>query len=356
MKATTILSGLCLLCFTACTSAGNKNADGQGQSEKLVTYFTNPVRTTGADPWVVTDQQKYYFSESDGGTKVYIHEFNKISEMGQSTGKLVFDTSSGKNKVNALWGPHINKINGEWYIYFCAQKNEDNKFTSQRMWVIKSTTDSPYGPYDQMTEVLGSNNTEWAIDGSVLQRKNGDLYFVWSGISKADIKNGSLHQKSYIAKMINPFHVDRKTITLISEPTEPWETSVRPIQEGQRPMYVDRNGKTIVMYSANASWTDEYCLGSLTNTDGNFLNPSSWVKSKAPLFHKTDSVWGPGGASYVKSVDGTEDWILYHAAQQKGSGWARNIRAQKFTFDSQGNPVFGDPIVPGVQMQVPSGE
>lgn len=119
-----------------------------------------------------------------------------------------------------------------------------------------------------------------------------------------------------------------------SNPTKEWETSVRPIQEGPRPLIVDKEGKTIIMYSANASWTDEYCLGSLTNTDGDYLNPSSWVKS----------------------VDGKEDWIIFHAAREKGSGWNRVIHTQPFTWSNEGNPIFGSPIPRDQKIEVPSSE
>ena len=156
--------------------------------------------------------------------------------------------------------------------------------------------------------------------------------------------------------MNDPTVIDRSTITRISSPTEPWETSVRPIQEGQRPLYIDKHDKSIVMYSANASWTEDYCLGSLTNTDGDFLNPASWKKSDQPLFQKTTAVFGPGGASYVKSPDGTEDWIVYHAQKYQGSGWDRNIRTQKFTFYENHNPYFGEPVQEGVPILKPSGE
>ena len=319
-------------------------------------YFVNPVRPTGADPWVIQVDGAYYFSESNGDTKIFIHEFDHLSGIRASVGHLVFDTSQIHPQLNSLWGPHLNFVQGNWYIYFCAQQNKDSQFTSQRMWVLKSETDSPEGPYTLVGEVLDSDNTEWAIDGSVLQRENGNLYFVWSGISKENLQNGSLQQQIYMAKMFDPTRIDRTTITLISSPTEKWETSVRPIQEGPRPLYVDKYGKTIVIYSANASWTDEYCLGGLTNEDGDFLNPDSWKKSSQPLFQKTATVYGPGGASYVTSKDGKEHWILYHAAQYKGAGWARNIRMQPFTFDQSHQPVFGKPIDAGVKLQLPSGE
>jgi GH43 family beta-xylosidase len=57
----------------------------------------------------------------------------------------------------------------------------------------------------------------------------------------------------------------------------------------------------------------------------------------------------------VKSPDGTEDWIIYHAAKHSGAGWDRNLRAQKFTWQADGSPDFGTPVSAGVPLTVPSG-
>jgi GH43 family beta-xylosidase len=86
------------------------------------------------------------------------------------------------------------------------------------------------------------------------------------------------------------------------------------------------------------------------------LNPSSWVKNAAPVFAKTDKVFGPGHASFVKSPDGTEDWIVYHAAKYRGSGPDRNIRIQRFDWNADGSPNFGQPVDPEIFLKVPSGE
>lgn len=354
MKNRLIYFLLCsALSLVSCGSSAQDQPEGPSQPEQpSVRYFQNPIKYDGADPWMVKHNGTYYLSESDGNTKIYVLESSTITQMGYAKSTLVYDFVKQATGKNSVWGPHLNYVKGKWYIYYCGQAKTDDQFTSQRMWAMRSTTDSPYGPYEEMGEVLDSNDTEWAIDGSVLQRANGDLYFVWSGIKDLS----SLHQHSFIAKMTSPTRIDRSTIVNISSPVEVWETSVRPIQEGQRPLVVDKEGKTIVMFSANASWTDEYCLGSLTNTDGNFLNPESWVKSKTPVFQKTNSIFGPGGASYVKSPDGTEDWIVYHSAKKQGAGWDRSIRTQKFTWDTHGNPVFGEPVGDGVKLPVPSGE
>lgn len=314
--------------------------------------FENPIQPTGADPWVIKHNGKYYLSESNGGQQLFIKESKTITGIGDAVAQKVFDFSTQPQKQFTAWAPHLDYIRGEWYLYYCAQLINDPSFKHQRMLVLKSLTDSPFGPYENMGEVLDSGDKEWAIDGSILERKNGDLYFIWSGT----VDFVTLHQSTYIAKMLSPTRIDRNTITLISEASLPWETSVRPIQEGQRPLFIDKEGKTIIMYSANASWTDEYCLGSLTNSDGDFLNPKSWKKSPKPLFEKTKTIFGPGGASYVKSPDGSEDWIIYHSAKKSKSGWDRQINAQPFSWSKSGDPIFGEPIAKGVKIKKPSGE
>jgi hypothetical protein len=123
---------------------------------------------------------------------------------------------------------------------------------------------------------------------------------------------------------------------------------------------LQRNGKVFVIFSANESWTDSECLGMLVNSDGNYLNPASWTKLPQPVFqtisNATGAVYGPGGSTFTQSLDGTEDWILYHAAQYSGAGWNRNIRMQRFTWDANGYPDFGLPIPAGVVIADPSGD
>ncbi len=345
---TPIIGILSILNLSACDVVPNKP-----DTTTKYTYFTNPIRQSGADPWMLKYNGKYYMSESDGNQTILIMESTSITGFKSAVTTPVCNFGLGDYTTKySVWGPHLNYIQGSWYLYYAAQSQVDNNYASQRMWVMKSKTSSPYGPYEDLGEVIGSNNSEWAIDGSIIERANGDLYFTWSGIPNMT----NLNQASYIAKMISPTRIDRSTITQISYPTNTWECSVRPIQEGQRPLIIDKNGKTIIMFSANASWTDEYCLGSLTNTDGNFLNAFSWTKSSLPLFKKTTSIFGPGGASYVKSPDEKEDWIIFHAAKTSGSGWDRSIRAQKFSWTTTGDPFFGDPVADGYKLIVPSGE
>jgi hypothetical protein len=129
---------------------------------------------------------------------------------------------------------------------------------------------------------------------------------------------------------------------------------VAAINEG--PDVIKRGTKIFIVYNANASWTDSYNVGMLTNTNGNVMNAASWTKQSTPVFSKTANVFGPGIGAFVKSPDGLEDWMVYHAAKSSGSGWDRNIRTQKFTFNASNVPVFGTPVQTGISAVVPSGE
>jgi hypothetical protein len=98
----------------------------------------------------------------------------------------------------------------------------------------------------------------------------------------------------------------------------------------------------------------------LVNTDGNYLNPASWTKSSGPVFATfvgtNGAVYGPGHCGLTTSLDGTQDWIFYHAAKYRGAGWTRDIRMQSFSWTSNGYPDFGQPVPAGVPLPIPSGD
>jgi hypothetical protein len=73
------------------------------------------------------------------------------------------------------------------------------------------------------------------------------------------------------------------------------------------------------------------------------------------VFQKTADIVGVGHASFTKSPDGTQDWIVYHAHPSPGGNAdARVIRIQPFMFNTNGTPNFGAPIFANT-VEVPSG-
>ncbi len=306
--------------------------------------FNNPIRTPGQDPSVVYYNGAYYMAQSDG--RINVIRSTTLTGLGSGTAVTVWTPPASGAYCCEIWAPELQLINGRFYIYFAA---DDGNNANHRMYVLDAA--SPQGPYTFRGKIAPPTD-RWAIDGAVLQR-GSSLYFVWSGWE------GTVNdqQHLYIAPMSSPITIsgDRARI---SSPSAAWERVVgNPfINEGPEPLV--RNGKMFIVYSANGSWSDEYCLGTLTAAESaDPLNPASWVKSGGCVFAKRDTAYGPGHHCYTKSPNGAEDWIVYHANTVSGSSWAgRSIRTQRFTFGANGDPVFGVPVATYDNLTPPAGE
>jgi GH43 family beta-xylosidase len=306
--------------------------------------FTNPIAKSGADPWVIRWQNSYLYCRS-AGNKIWIHRAPRLQDIGRVKGTAVWSPPPNKAYSKELWAPELFRLQNRWYIYVAADNGNNH---NHRMYVLERDAKDPQGTFTFKGKIA-SPDDHWAIDGTVLKMDNGRLYFIWSGWEG----NKNVSQQLYIAPMSNPWTISGPRV-LISKPERPWELNGRPlINEGAE---VLRNGKRVfVVYSASGSWTDDYCLGLLQLTGPNPLNASAWKKKPQAVFARTRDVFGPGHASFVKSPDGREDWIVYHAAKRKGSGWDRNVRMQKFEWNKDGTPNFGKPVSTGIALPVPSG-
>ena len=305
--------------------------------------FSNP-RGNGADPWVIKYGRTYYYTYACGndGASICISTFTNLSSLNKNNGTVVY-----KNNGSNVWAPELHHINGKWYIYYSVTKEGNSGTEGRRMYVISS--DNPLGQYKFEGQITDSTD-KWAIDGTVLQWQN-QLYFLWSGW-EGDI---NVQQNIYIAHMSNPITIDGERV-MISKPEYNWEKKNFPyINEG--PQVLIKNGQLYIIYSASGCWDEYYALGMLTYNGGNILSANSWLKNSTPVFQSGNGVLGTGHASFVKSPDETEDWIIYHAYADQNAiaNKRRTIRLQKFTWN--GNiPVFGIPVADSVQIQKPSGD
>ncbi|MHC4517712.1 MAG: glycoside hydrolase family 43 protein [Planctomycetota bacterium] len=319
------------------TLAGIFGAIATGQ-----TSITNPVAPDGHDPWVIRSNATYYYCYSHRG-RIWINQGPTIQEAVQFEGKPVWRPERGRPYSRDLWAPELHRLAGKWYIYVAA---DDGKNENHRMYVLQARTDDPGGPFDLKGKITDATD-KWAIDATVLEHQ-GRLYFVWSGW-EGDVNT---QQNLYIAPMKGPLSIDGPR-SLISQPEYDWEKIGRPlVNEG--PQVLTHEDDVFIIYSASGSWTDDYCLGQLKLVSDDPLDPNAWEKKKTPVFGATATVFGPGHACFTQSPDGTEDWIVYHAARRQGAGWDRNTRMQRFTWDTEGNPCFGHPVSENIEIAAPS--
>ncbi|MGZ5252998.1 MAG: glycoside hydrolase family 43 protein [Flavitalea sp.] len=312
--------------------------------------FYNPLMS-GSDPWVIKKDNLYFYTHTLGN-RVALWKTTNMSKIGNVSSVNIYTPAAGSNNSSNVWAPEIHYLDNKWYVYYTAGSGPDN---TQRTWVLEnSSTDPTIGQWVDKGRIFAANADFWAIDGTVLEY-NGSKYFLWSGRPIGNLQD----QHIYIAKMLNPWTIDGDAVMLTS-PLLNWERNGGPVNEAPQ-ILKNEAGKIFLVYSASGCWTDEYALGMLTLKDGGDpLKKEDWTKADQPVFRKKpeSNAYGPGHNAFFKSPDGKENWIIYHANTNPGEGCGekRNIRIQKFTFNSTGVPVFGEPTRTGSFIPVPSGE
>lgn len=314
--------------------------------------FVNPIveaaaRTGSADPSVVFHRGYYFYCRSIGNGEIGVARARRLQDIGAAPMVTVFRPPPGMPYSRQVWAPELQRVRGRWYVYFSAS---DGVNANHRMYALQATTDDPQGDYAFKGRVADAVDG-WAIDGVVLELE-GALYFVWSGWPEA---KGVFPQVLYIAPMSDPWTLSAER-RLLAAPEFDWERSGAPLLEAPQPLR--HGGTTYIAYSAGASWGDDYALGLLRYAGGDPLQAAAWIKEERPVLGKNVAAgaFGVGHPSFVRSPDGREDWIVYHAMSRSGAGWAgRAVWAQPFRWRPDGRPVFGDVPAPGSPIEEPSG-
>jgi GH43 family beta-xylosidase len=317
--------------------------------------FENPLGKAD-DPWVVKAGGRYYLSWS-AGDGIFILESDTLVDIFQGEVHLVWSYLD-EGFVGGVWAPELHYLFGRWYLYGAC--NDHPRF----MYVIEGGTnpDNPLdGEYmfvgqliDGLEDYIIENDIPLGgIDGTVFEY-DGEWYYVVSTFSPFWASGQELR----IARMVDAYTLASDAVTLTLpifhyEAMMAWRWE-HWINEGPVTLQND-DGGLFMIYSAGASWDNYYCLAILELTGPDLLNPLHWRKYHNPSFERTETVFGPGHNSFVKSPDGTEDWIIYHSARFFRSAWDRVGNMQKFHFGDDGRPVFGIPAEPETKVKVPSG-
>lgn len=317
-----------------------------------VSNFYNTILQNGADPFAYKHTDGYYYYTHTTGGNVTLWRSKTLTGIDAGDKVIVWRTVPGTMYSSNVWAPEIHYLQDsdgayKWYIYFSPDNGEGK---NHRMYVLENDNADPMTENWKFIGQITDPTDLWAIDGTVLT-VHDQHYFIWSGWAS---DQSGLGQNLYIAKMSDPKTISSERL-LLSKPEYPWETSPGKINEG--PQIAIRGDTINVVYSANGSWTDFYCLGLITaKIDADLMKISSWNKRNKPIFSSANGVIGPGHHSFTTSPDGKEDWIVYHGARWEGAGWNRSIRTQKFTWNEDNTPHLGEPVDRNTPIAVPSGE
>ncbi|KAK7753335.1 hypothetical protein SLS62_004625 [Diatrype stigma] len=241
----------------------------------VLCIFADPASagSTGmkaADPSVLRVGSTYYSVQS-WNNGIAVRQASSPDGLAAAPAQQVWTDTQGHGEI---WAPDIIMDSGRFYIYFSAGVG-----SAHRMWVISS--DAPASGYDGAAETqLALPDDKWAIDGTLFDF-DGQRWFVWSGWEG----DSNVEQNLYICRMSSPTQPTGARY-VISQPREAWERVVGTpfINEGPQPIR-DPNGQLHIVYSANGSWSDKYCLAEVRlRAGGDPTNVWDWYKSNGCLF------------------------------------------------------------------------
>jgi len=320
---------------------------GVEPGEAAAAAFTNPILDSGPDPWVIYSRGYYYYTNTSGD-RLQLWKTRDVTKLRSAVSAVVWrPPASGPNSAS-IWAPELHRINGKWYLYYTAADRAHDDDEHRHIFVLENAAADPLSGHWIDRGMLNTGHS--GIDGTVFSDHH-KLYFVYSAYVGRD-------SDLVIALMIDPWTLSSRQAD-IAQPTHAWERQGgRQILEA--PEYLrGRHGRRILVYSASACWSDSYSLGMMTAAPGaDLLDPASWTKSSQPVFKTSpqNGVYAPGHNGFFTSPDGKEDWIIYHANAGPGQHCdnRRSPRIQKFSWNSDGTPNFGEPQPIAVPLPAPS--
>lgn len=319
---------------------------GCSSSKGEKTTFSNPILSEGPDPFVYQHTDGFYYCMVTRGDRLTLWKTNDFTDLkDKQHSDIWFPPDKGPNSSN-IWAPEIHYLDGDWYIYYTATDRAEPTDNNRGVFVLRNQTENPL---NDNWDDLGQLKTPLpGIDGSVFEFRN-NRYFLYSPY--VDNQSGIM-----IARMKSPFELETPA-SLLGLPMHDWEkTDDREIMEG--PQFLEGPGnKVFIIYSAGACWDNNYGLGILTaNKDADLLDHRSWSRSSKQVFgfSEKNSVYGPGHNCFTQSPSGNEDWIVYHAKPAASDQCSnRSTRAQQFSWDKNGEPVFGIPYALDNKLKAP---
>ena len=344
-------AALLLAALGGCSSTAPEAETAAKQPDNVATeasgIFTNPLFPNGADPWLEYWDGNYYLTTTTWTSQLVMRKSPTLAGLADATPVNVWSSTDPERCCN-FWAFEFHRLKGpngfRWYMMYTA--GQDGTLDHQHLNVLESVGDDPMGPYQYKGALMPD---VWNIDGNYLEH-NGKLYVIysqWRGDTQLNI----------IAEMENPWSLKAdQPHTVLTTPELDWEISGRKVTEGAE--ILQRNGRTFMTYSASFCNTPDYKLGLLELVGDDPMNRDHWTKYPEPVFSRTETVFGPGHNGFFTSPDGKEDWLVYHGndSVEHGCSATRSLRAQKFTWNEDGTPQFGEPLTPGVEVAPPGGE
>lgn len=336
MRKVQVLTAMtaCSIMILACGKAeiGLKDA-----SEIYSQGYINKEKISGiGDPYLVTENGKYYVTATGDGKGYDIYSSDDLSEWNKE-GRIFSSDSKAGWVRSSLWQPQIViGSDGKYYLYYCGN-NEDN---SLRIGVAVSDAitgpyrdalDHPLLPYDYAT-----------IDPNLFVDDDGRMYLYFSKDCSENMVDGFHTSQLYVVEMADYTSIkeDFEPI-LVATPSQEWELKNGDWRWNEGPDILKHDGKYYLFYSGGCYADSTYSIGYATSDSP--IGP--FVKyENNPVIASTDKVSGPGNNSYFHSLDGKELFTCYHTHTIKLiAGGNRKVTIDRCGFREDGSFYINGP-------------
>lgn len=311
----------------------------------LMTGYNEPFIECRADPYILrhTDGTYYFTASVPEYDRIILRKSDSLFGLKNAEETVIWRKHDSGDMSKHIWAPELHYIDGSWYIYFAASREED--IWHLRPYVLKCEGQDPVN--DEWTE-LGKIRRSggdiysfkaFSLDGTTFT-VGDDRYFVWAEKVSVGIQISNL----YIARMESPVSLSTEQI-LLSTPDYDWERVDIWVNEG--PAVIQKGGKVFLTYSASATG-EGYCMGMLSiDENADLLDPRAWKKERYPILRsdREKGFYGPGHNSFTKLPDG-RDVCVFHArtyAEIEGDplyDHNRHTMLMEVKWDDEGKPVF----------------
>lgn len=304
--------------------------------------FPSPFILQRADPFITRHKDGlFYFTASvPDYDRIVIRSASAIRGLKQACEHTVWERHANGSMSKHIWAPELHYLDGAWYIYFAAGRQED--IWNIRPYVLRCSGQDPLrDSWDEMGMLQSADEfsfNDFSLDMTVFEH-SGKRYAVWA--EKVNI--GRKISNLYIAEMASPIRLKSEQV-LLSTPAYDWERIGFWVNEG--PAFICRGNSVHITYSASATGSC-YCMGLLSApADADLLDPAAWRKSRKPVLMSDAkcNMYGPGHNSFFSDETGTV-LMAYHCRQyEKIEGdplYDRNRHTYIMKVDwNDDNPIF----------------
>ncbi len=326
--------------------------------------YKNPLNVPFGDPYILHDDAdgRYYLYGTGGGAKdgfsVYVSDDLVNWKTG---GQVYFGNRKGSWGVHSFWAPEVYKRNDKYYLFYSAQWGYNPKGEEENFKIGVAVSDSPVGPFKDLTDKPLFDPGYPIIDANVLFDESGKTYLYYSRCcykhpvesEVADwAKKKGLYEEVeeswvYGVELKSDFSgVIGEPVLLLRPPVKmndkqaEWESRSVTNEEVNRrwtegSFIFNHKGTYYMMYSANHFGGEHYAVGYATSTEP--LGPFT-KSSTNPVLEKNTGKGGEvsgTGHNSVLFLPNGKMLCVYHGRTTR-TGDERLVFMDELTIDPSG--------------------